>query len=323
MKTIADAMTTLGKKKAKYEKYSKGTPRDKQTVAHMIGRLNQMEDELFEYQQSVNGGETAEGSVVKAGKGVNVLDQFKDTRFGGSKIPEYNSLVATNPNSTFSPPSPANSVAKGFDFVGAGQTAMNFLPTAANWLQGRSAINKLKAPDAPILTPNVKLNKTLDVSSQINASNRAKLGADAFADRNFSDNQTSMALRQQSKVDNINRQGELFNAQTNYRTQVGNQESMMNAEITNRNVNAGNNYRDSLTDFRNNRTLALSNNNTMAMDSVQLGMRDLKEDNMDVLKYSLDALKREGVVNDDIINVLMNFKGNPAVRKLLKQKGKI
>jgi len=284
MKTIADAMTMLGKKKAKYEKYSKGTPRDKQTVARMIGRLNQMEDDLFAYQQTVNGGETADSSVPMAGGGIEV---------------------------------------GGFDFGGAGQTAMNFLPTAANWLQSRSAINKLKAPDAPILTPNVKLNKTLDVSSQINASERAKLGADAFADRNFADPQTSIPIRQQNKVDDINRKGELFGAQINYRTQVGNQEAGMNAEITNQNVRSSNRFRDSLTDFRNNQIAARSNTNTQALDSLQLGMRDMKEDNMDVLKFSLDALSREGVVNDDIMKVLMDNRSNPVVRKILKQKGLI
>jgi len=305
MKTIADAMTMLGKKKAKYEKYSKGTPRDKQTVARMIGRLNQMEDDLFAYQQTVNVGETADSSVPMAGGGIKIEGGVMDPR-SGFKVPE-------------------DTVSKvgGFDFGGAGQTAMNFLPTAANWLQSRSAINKLKAPDAPILTPNVKLNKTLDVSSQINASERAKLGADAFADRNFADNQTSMSLRQQNKVDDINRKGELFGAQTNYRTQVGNQEAGMNAEITNQNVRSSNRFRDSLTDFRNNQIAARSNTNTQALDSLQLGMRDMKEDNMDVLKFSLDALSREGVVNDDIMKVLMDNRSNPVVRKILKQKGLI
>ena len=132
-----------------------------------------------------------------------------------------------------------------------------------------------------------------------------------------------MPIRQQNKVDDINRKGELFGAQINYRTQVGNQEAGMNAEITNQNVRSSNRFRDSLTDFRNNQIAARSNTNTQALDSLQLGMRDMKEDNMDVLKFSLDALSREGVVNDDIMKVLMDNRSNPVVRKILKQKGLI
>jgi hypothetical protein len=302
MSTVADVAKVLARRKEKYEKFLKTSSgrRERQTAERMLERIQRKEDELFEYQESKSKPK-GNDSVPKYANGtlLPIKSRMPEDLIDDLAAPVLKRASFLK-DSSLSNNTPKNSILDMLNTPDVKQFASNMLPLAADWALTRDAVGRMKAPTAPLNIPNVRLNKTMDISSQLNESARARQMEEQFAQRSFSAPQTVAAYRQKAKIDDLNRKGQLYGQQLNYRTDMGNQEARMNSMIAGQNTMTQNQYLQTLGDFNNNRTAAMMNNNTNLFTKFQQYMRDRKLDELDQKKWALLMKKYNPAVNADL-----------------------
>jgi hypothetical protein len=304
--TFADMEGKLARKKAKYEKLlNSHNPAEKTAAMLMYKRAQDMEDMLFESQESQKAPE-APAAKPMYGKGKDLTRVTPPAKVDTSGIPIPTLAPSIDKNTLATPYKPETDLTDGMSkwqnankIANAGNMVLN----GVDYFTKMAAIGQMQAPPKPVETPLTWFNKTLNTGSFRNSIARSRMTAERFANQ-LPSSQVAVALKQKAGVDSLNKLGEVYDKEQNFATEMTNKEAQLNQYTRMSNVQESNRYLTDVNNFQNNRIAASQNAASSLMTKDTMALKDQMTSRQEVVRWMLDSMKYDPTIRKDILGAL-------------------
>lgn len=269
-KTFAEAAAHLGRQRKKFEDDLNSSDRaTRNTAERMLTNIDARTNELFSLQEEKK--EMESPMMPSAGLPVAAY---------GDEIEDRDGIYYRGAGDVGN---------KKWRTENAIMTGASILPSIGNYFNQRAALKNVQDPREPVKLNRITLDKTMDVSADMQDIRRGQRVLEVSADRNLSSAQTGQAAKTSAYVKGLLAKNKLRQQQTNYRMQVGNQEAALNSRVDEQNARALNSYYSSLTQHGNALNAAKSNTVGDLMTNLSLTARDYISNSSDMEKAKITA----------------------------------
>lgn len=184
---------------------------------------------------------------------------------------------STDSNSTNSSNSKFNQLVANNDITlgDAIGTLSNIAGNLISYGANKRMLNKLKSPNQPIARQATKLKTKININPQLDNIRELVSSSEKDIEGNTASSRAALARKQ--RVRNIGQQqsNQLYGSKENAETQLINQDRLNQQEVTNKNIEDYNRYRDTVTAFKNAVTEKKSENAIDLISGMNNSMQDL------------------------------------------------
>lgn len=177
-------------------------------------------------------------------------------------------------------------------------------PALAEFAIRNKAIHNMEAPQEPLYSPGVKLNKAMDTSADENMVKRMIRSRKLNANRNAPNAQTAMGEYSKATADGMNMYNQINQQKNNYRAQMENSEAGMNFQNNAQNTYLANRHLEDMTEFQNNKTNARVGNTTNLINKVNQGLLERRMSKHDLKKLRILMAKYSPEVQDALRDLI-------------------
>lgn len=161
---------------------------------------------------------------------------------------------------------------------------------------GRRSIDRMAPPPSPLLEDPVRMNTNFNINPQLIDARKAQTTLNNAANSNVS-SASANALRALGFVTRLDQAGKAYTMKENAENQMKNRLAGINSQVAGRNVNRLNYFNDAATRFKNDREVAIFNNNRALFDRLQTAVTDMRLESRDKKMLQLMAKQYDpGVV---------------------------
>lgn len=270
--TIAEA---LGKKKGKWEKLAKSSDKIKQNTAkYKLDRINTLFDTLFKLQESMKPSDSKYkygGNLPKAMYGLPTTweELLGEKQNGLQKSSYYSDLPSSGKERSL-----PSFLQKSGEFVKEKWTGIaQGASILGDFINQQAAIKQMEEPNKAAFVPRVTLNKNMDTS----AYKRQAIEALRTGYKQTKDlpSNISASVRSNLLSSYLGATGDINTQANNYRSQIENQENIMNQQVYAQNAQILNDLYNRQNMFSNQQTAAKSNAYSNLFNKAQLFAKDL------------------------------------------------
>lgn len=160
------------------------------------------------------------------------------------------------------------------DIIGAGS---NILGSVSSWLTNNIAINRMKAPTAPVSKIATKLKTRININPQLDKMRETVGAYERQVRQNTSSSATALNRINRTRFAGAMQTNQLYADKENKETELINQDRLNQQQVANANVDAYNQYSDRLVEHYNKKTEARAENVNALISGINSSVQNVLE----------------------------------------------